>query len=505
MKSKILVAFITMILIAVLNPVDAHSAYVPPSYYNAPTNIGVVFNGEDLDEGESGRWSFNIGFGATDEIRELVKAYEDGRLAAAGYDSFYVSVQGDYKLDNGKWRSELPGYEDWVFTQDTYFSYSEGIWVSDCNIYDAYFDEAIPDGILPGGTAFFDSHTMQFRVRYYLGFYHADNGDDYTYYSPWSSSVSYDNNQKVYDPVALINHAPVLLSAELKKDNDGRPYLDFRAGKAHDDIQLLNSISNQRVFTNVWIRLDGGLWLDAGSHMWMKEQFIVDASTYFPDAEKYDAAVYEVKFRYSFDLEDYPAVGKSGDVHSPFSNSVSQGMSAYDGASDWAKAELDKAAGYGLITDRIKSAMAGKVTREEFAEIVVKLYEKYTGQTAVVGNASFTDTTNPEILKAANLGLVQGVGNNKYAPSLLVTREQMATILIRALKVIKPDEDFSATGISKFTDDDKVASWAREGVYYCSKTGVVTGVGSNMFNPVGDATREMAVIVCTRAYEYLNK
>lgn len=483
----------------------ALAAYLPPSSYNAPTNVGVVFNGSELEYDENGRWDFEIGFGATDEIRALIAAYEDGRLEEAGYDSFHVDAQGDYKLDNGKWRSEQPGYDDWVFTQDCGFSDASGVWTSNWGIYDAYFDEAIPDGVLPGGKSFFDSHTLSFRVRYCVSFYHSDTGEDYEYFSPWSTVVSYSNNQKIEDPAALINHAPALMSAGLKKDDNGRPYLDFRASKAHDDIVLLNNISAQRVYTNVWLRVNGGAWTDAGSYLWMKEQFTVDAGDYFADADNVEAAVYEVKFRYSFDYDYYPAAGKSGEVYSPFSNVIAHGMPAYEGASAWAKAELDKAAGYGLITDRIKGDMSGKITREEFAEIAVKLYEKYTGKIATAGSMSFTDTTNPEVLKAANLGLVQGVGNNQYAPNQLVTREQMATILLRALRVIEPQENFTPGVSEKFADDDKVESWARDGVYYCAGAKIVTGVGENMYNPDGDATREQAVIVCTRAYEYFSK
>ncbi len=502
MKFKFFVSIIILAAMVLLCPLTALAAYAPPTDYNAPINVGVIFNGDELDYDEDGRWSFDIGYGATDEIRELVKAYEDGLMEEAGYNSFHVGAQLDYRLDSGKWRSELAGYDDWVYNQETEFSDIYGVWNSSCNIYDAYFDETIPDGILPGGRAFFDNHTMHFRVRFYVDFYDENSGETYEYYSPWSQAVSYTNNQKVEDAEALINHAPLLLSAELMESDDGQPYLDLRADKAHDDIQLLNNISNQRVYTNVWIKVSNGSWMDAGTYLWMKEQFTVDANDYFVSAESYDAAVYDIKFRYSFDYDYYPAAGKSGDIYSPFSNVISHGMPAYDGASSWAVTELDKAAGYGLITDRIKGNMSGKITREEFAEIAVKLYEKYTGKTAEPGNASFADTRNPEILKAFNLGLVAGVGNNKYSPNELVTREQMATILLRALKVINPDEDFSIDGVNAFADDNKIEAWAKDGVYYCSKSGIVTGMGSNMFDPDGNATREQAVIVCKRAYEF---
>ncbi len=180
---------------------------------------------------------------------------------------------------------------------------------------------------------------------------------------------------------------------------------------------------------------------------------------------------------------------------------------AYQGASAWATTELDKAEGYGLITNRIRNNMAAKVTREEFAEISLKLYEKYTGETVPQGTIRFSDTTNPEILKAANLGLVTGVGGNRYSPGELVTREQMATILFRAIKVINPAGNYQSQGVATFADDNKVDSWAREGVYYCYRVQIVKGVGkingADRFDPDGNATREQAVLVSLRAYELL--
>jgi|GEM_PF-5536052 len=61
-------------------------------------------------------------------------------------------------------------------------------------------------------------------------------------------------------------------------------------------------------------------------------------------------------------------------------------------------------------------------------------------------------TTNPEILKTANLGFIKVVGGSKYDPQRLIACEEMATILFRALKVIIPDEDYSASGDFKFFD-----------------------------------------------------
>lgn len=185
---------------------------------------------------------------------------------------------------------------------------------------------------------------------------------------------------------------------------------------------------------------------------------------------------------------------------------AAESSSSYSGASSWAVPELDRAAGYGFITGRIKDNMSSNITREEFAEIAVRFYEVYTGLNAEPGNAKFSDTSNPEILKAANLGLTTGIGDGKFGPKALVTREQIATMLLRALKVIRPEGDFTVTGSDKFSDDNLIANWAQEGVYYCSGVGIIKGIKNEnksfRFDPKGNSSREVAVIVITRAYEW---
>ena len=188
---------------------------------------------------------------------------------------------------------------------------------------------------------------------------------------------------------------------------------------------------------------------------------------------------------------------------SGFSNMVTLGNPAgYRGASDWAKDGLDKAAQYGLITDKIRDNMSGSITREEFAEVAVKLYELYTGKKATAAPSStFTDTSNVEILKAYQLGIVNGIGNNKFAPQVLINREQMAAMLYRAVTAIKPDADMSTEGALTFSDEKEIESYFIDNVKFMTKNGFINGVGNNRFAPKDTSTREQAVIVAVRVYE----
>jgi hypothetical protein len=195
--------------------------------------------------------------------------------------------------------------------------------------------------------------------------------------------------------------------------------------------------------------------------------------------------------------------------YSPYSNVSSLGVDAYrkyKNASTWAIPELDKAVEYGFITDKIKDQMNGPITREEFCELVVKLFEKTVGKAATYSNMNaFSDTKNPEIFKAYELGIVKGIGEDKFAPGQLVTREQIASMMHRAVKVIKPDADFSVEGAETYADEALISPWALESVKFMNKNGFMKGFAEGRFDPKGTSTREQAVVMAVRTFEMYAK
>lgn len=174
----------------------------------------------------------------------------------------------------------------------------------------------------------------------------------------------------------------------------------------------------------------------------------------------------------------------------------------YQGASSWAVPELNRAAQYGLITDRIKSNMNQPVTREEFAEIAVKLYEISTDSEApVYGQSIFADTSNQAVEKAYILGIVSGTNETQhlFSPNAPISREQVAAMLFRTYEAIGYTP-VSSGSVSQFSDRDQISAYAMEAVAYMSSQGFIMGSGGN-FDPKGTCSREMAVIISTRVYE----
>ena len=318
--------------------------------------------------------------------------------------------------------------------------------------------------------------------------------------------------------------APQNLAVELKYDQNNWPYFALKLD-VPQSVQMINQNLNgdSQYYTGtnsspIKIRFEfkyGNYDWNKGPSLYniteMTVDDLLDGNTfnYYPYEEEDAQGGIDLKAGvYSFRACFYSSWGYINDfidkeVTSSYSNLVTLGNPAqYRGASNWAKGGLDKALGFGFITDRIKDNMSGPVTREEFAEVTVKLYELYTGKKAETAPTStFTDTTNPEILKAYKLGIINGIGNNKFASQVLINREQMAAMLHRAVAAIKTDVDMSIEGAPTFTDEKEIATYFVSNVKFMAKNGFINGVGNNEFAPKATSTREQAVIVAVRVYE----
>ena len=175
-------------------------------------------------------------------------------------------------------------------------------------------------------------------------------------------------------------------------------------------------------------------------------------------------------------------------------------------ASEWAEPELKEASKENLIPEIFDEAdLTKNITRKEFAHTVVKMYEKITGQKAVpIAKNPFTDTKDKEVLKAYNIGITNGTSDTTFSPDSLITREQMATMMTRALT--KAGKDTSRPASAKlFADDSEFSGYAKDSIYYMSSIEIIKGVGENKFNAKGNASREQALAISIRCVKKLNK
>ncbi len=173
--------------------------------------------------------------------------------------------------------------------------------------------------------------------------------------------------------------------------------------------------------------------------------------------------------------------------------------------SSWAAEEIEKAIEYDLVTNKVLSIYRQDITREEFCELAVKLYEALSGNKIEVPATNiFKDTDNTEILRANKLGIVNGVAEDRFAPFNRISREEIAVMLYRTIMAVDSDLSVGEYYIT-FADKQDVSSWAGEAVGFMSENDILGGIGGNMAGPKENTTREQAIALVKRTFEAFNE
>lgn len=139
----------------------------------------------------------------------------------------------------------------------------------------------------------------------------------------------------------------------------------------------------------------------------------------------------------------------------------------------------------------------GKLTRGQFITLLMRAYsmvadENTTNNFSDAGNTYYTGY----LAAAKRLDIVSGVGDNKFAPEQVITRQEMFTMLYKVLKALDklPAGDNGKT-MADFADSDRVADWAIEALSELAKSGIITGSGGKL-DPTAASTRaQMAQVL----------
>ena len=101
---------------------------------------------------------------------------------------------------------------------------------------------------------------------------------------------------------------------------------------------------------------------------------------------------------------------------------------------------------------------------------------------------------------AAKAGLVKGYEDGCFSPDVRITRQEMATVLVLAMKM----ESAALAGAGQktnFRDDGNISAWARGFVITAFQQGLVSGNTDNTFKPGNNATRAEASAMIFRFLE----
>ena len=158
----------------------------------------------------------------------------------------------------------------------------------------------------------------------------------------------------------------------------------------------------------------------------------------------------------------------------------------------WARSYIDTMLGAGAINGFPDGTFqpGGLLTRAQFVKMLV-IVDQIAPDAS--GTTPFTDVAPgdwfaPYVAAAYSAGLVQGVSPTSFDPNAGVTREQMAVLLARALKL-------AGTTSLTFSDASQIDTWALSGVQAAVAAGYLSGFPNGTFEPLATTTRDQSTKV----------
>ncbi len=171
----------------------------------------------------------------------------------------------------------------------------------------------------------------------------------------------------------------------------------------------------------------------------------------------------------------------------------------------WARADIELMAARHVVRGYPDGQFApeGLVTRAEFAVMLARALELPLEQ----GALGFTDVEQTAwyyqpLQAAVSAGLITGYDDGTFGPGDLITREQLATMIGRALLLSGQsealDEEAVEEWLAEYADGQAVKSWARGAMALAIAEGIVTGKSAQQLVPGAHATRAEAATMLAR-------
>lgn len=173
--------------------------------------------------------------------------------------------------------------------------------------------------------------------------------------------------------------------------------------------------------------------------------------------------------------------------------------------SKWAENEVQRALCDNLLDEKLLgNDFTITATRLQTVSIAVRLAEEMTGKkVAPAKKSGFSDTNDEYVRKACTMGLMDGIVSGKFNPSASVTRQEMATLIYRAMRYIEQNSNYTYTDydshLSAYTDSGQLKEWAKEPMAFMEALELIDPATPTTLAPNGACPLELALATAERA------
>ncbi len=160
----------------------------------------------------------------------------------------------------------------------------------------------------------------------------------------------------------------------------------------------------------------------------------------------------------------------------------------------WARDAVEALDARGIVnkmSDRVY-APAQKITRGDFAMFLVRTLGLTADSTENFADVKADAPYAKELAIGKAAGIINGIGDNLYNPEAEISRQDMMTIIARALQLEEQAE------LDAYTDTGLIADYALTSVRAMVASGLIQGNADGTLNPRGTTTRAEAAVIMER-------
>jgi acetyl esterase/lipase/chitodextrinase len=173
----------------------------------------------------------------------------------------------------------------------------------------------------------------------------------------------------------------------------------------------------------------------------------------------------------------------------------------------WAKPDIERMANKFIVQGSTKAEFRPEeaITRSEFVALIVRalgmdqICSAQTDFRDVSSKAWYRTYLNA----AVEAGIVTGYDDHSFRPYQVISREEMAVFIYRAMQLADYVPAEVAVQSDSFHDANLIEDWAKDAVSEMTGQGILLGLTLGQFDPDGSATRAQSAVSVSRMLDKL--
>lgn len=168
---------------------------------------------------------------------------------------------------------------------------------------------------------------------------------------------------------------------------------------------------------------------------------------------------------------------------------------------DWAKEQIEALFKKNIVNATAENTYspAKNITRADFAMFLMRTLGLKSDSTENFADVDEAAYYAKELAIGKALGILNGVGDNKYNPDAEISRQDMMTICARGMRYAsKLGGGGNADDVASFSDAALIADYALTSIAAMVREGIVKGNADGTVNPLGNTTRAEAAVIMHR-------